>query len=91
MAQHMEYIDGGNKTASALIKSGKLQAGDIIAWYNMQHTNIYAGDNKWYDAGRREGINGEKSGGVFRFDTLGPFKVPKTNNWKVWKIIRIKG
>ena len=41
----------GKKTVGQLIKDGTLQAGDIVTYMDIQHTNVYAGDGKWYDAG----------------------------------------
>lgn len=41
----------GNKTVKQLIASGDLQPGDIVTYVDLQHTNIYAGNGKWYDAG----------------------------------------
>ena len=41
----------GKKTVGKLIKDGTLQSGDIVTYMDIQHTNIYAGDNHWYDAG----------------------------------------
>lgn len=39
------------KTVKQLINEGKLQPGDIVTYVSLQHTNIYAGNGKWYDAG----------------------------------------
>lgn len=39
------------KTVKQLIAEGRLQPGDIVTYVDLQHTNIYAGDGKWYDAG----------------------------------------
>ena len=41
----------GKKTVSKLIEDGTLRAGDIVTYVDLQHTNIYAGGNTWYDAG----------------------------------------
>ena len=50
-----EYGANG-KTASQLEEEGLLVAGDICTWgsadYGGPHTNVYAGDGQWYDAGR---------------------------------------
>ena len=46
-----DLIKVGNKTVKQLIASGDLQSGDIVTYVDIQHTNIYAGDSKWYDAG----------------------------------------
>ena len=45
-----------NKTAEKLIKENELQQGDICC-YDYQHTNVYAGDNMWFDASREGSIN----------------------------------
>ena len=86
----MLYINGNGKTAKTLINNGTLKAGDIVLWYNQQHTNVYAGNNKWYDAGRQTGINGSGSSSNYKFNTLGPVKISYYMNGKVWKILRIK-
>ena len=41
----------GKKTVDQLLTDGTLQAGDILTYVNLQHTNIYAGGDEWYDAG----------------------------------------
>lgn len=46
-----DIIKIGNKTVKQLIASGQLQPGDIVTYVDIQHTNIYAGGGKWYDAG----------------------------------------
>ena len=76
-----------NKTAKSLIASGELQRGDICLWYGVQHTNVYAGNKKWYDAGRWR-ANGAKDTEIF--ETFGPIKIEDLNNsWKVDSIIRL--
>lgn len=39
------------KTISAAIKDGSIQAGDIVMYMDMVHTNMYMGNNKWFDCG----------------------------------------
>ena len=90
MESKMEFISGNGKTAKSLINEGTLKAGDIVLWYNQQHTNVYAGNNKWYDAGRQTGINGSGSSSNYKFKTLGPVKISYYMNTGVWKILRIK-
>lgn len=50
-----EYGTNG-KTAKQLEDEGKLVPGDICTWgsadYGGPHTNVYAGNGTWYDAGR---------------------------------------
>lgn len=45
----------GKKTINQLLKSGDIQAGDIVTYYDLNHTNVYAGDGTWYDAGHAYG------------------------------------
>lgn len=87
MEKNLSYIKGDGETAAKLIKNKKIIKGDIILWKNEQHTNVYAGNNKWYDAGRWA-ANGAK--GDLKFNTFGPVKIPSLNHWRVWKILRIK-
>lgn len=42
---------GGKKTVSKAIQDGTLQAGDIVTYYDLRHTNTYLGDGKWLDSG----------------------------------------
>ena len=81
-------IDANNQTAKSLADSGKLLPGDICLWYNVQHTNVYAGNKKFYDAGRC-GTNGSGSHSNYKFSTLGPVKNSFWNA-RVWRIIRLK-
>ena len=90
LSEKIEFIDAGNKTAKSLIEDGTLKAGDIVLWYNHQHTNVYAGEGKWYDAGRQGGATGSGSSNNFRFTTLGPVKLGGWMNEKVWQIMRVK-
>lgn len=46
-----DIIKVQSKTVKELISSGELLPGDIVTYVDLQHTNIYAGDGKWYDAG----------------------------------------
>lgn len=87
MEAKLTYINGKGKTAGSLIKNGKLQKGDIVLWQNVIHTNAYAGNNKWYDAGRWA-ANG--ASGDLKFKTFGPVRISSLDHWRVWKILRIK-
>lgn len=52
LKKHCKVIHvNGKKTIAQAIKDNTLQAGDIVTYQNIQHTNIYAGNNRWYDAG----------------------------------------
>ncbi|MDO4647438.1 MAG: phage tail tip lysozyme [Eubacteriales bacterium] len=55
----------GKKTAKQLITEGTLKTGDIVTYVNIQHTNIYAGDGVWYDAGHAY-CSGTGEGAVFK-------------------------
>jgi len=53
----------GKKTVNKCISDGTLLDGDIVTYVNLQHTNIYAGNGYWYDAGHaycKEGGEGAK-------------------------------
>ncbi len=74
------------KTAGKLIAAGTLQPGDICCWHNIRHVNVYAGSNKWYDAGR--GGAGHYEGSTYYFDKWGPISTNYLNS-QVDYIIRI--
>lgn len=46
-----DVIKIGNKTVNQLEASGDLKPGDVVTYKGMRHTNIYAGNKHWYDAG----------------------------------------
>ena len=52
--------------------------------------NVYAGNKKFYDGGRREGKNGSYVNGSYVFKTFGPIKVNINSGYKVLSIIRLK-
>lgn len=85
-----DYADifkiGGSKRPKTLVREGKLKKGDILTYKG--HTNVYAGDGKWYDAGRRMGQNGKGTMANYTFTTLGPLKI--TYNNPTYYIIRLK-
>jgi len=85
----LEFIDGGFKTAKTLINNGTMQPGDIIFWGSLEHVSVYAGNKKWYDAGR-VGPNGSGSMDNYKFKTFGPLKLPSAMRATVYKIGRIK-
>lgn len=60
-----DLIKIGNKTVKQLIASGDLQPGDIVTYVDIQHTNIYAGNGKWYDAGHAY-CNGTGEGAIYK-------------------------
>lgn len=41
----------GKKTVKKMIADGSLKAGDIVMYSDHVHTNMYAGNGMWYDAG----------------------------------------
>jgi len=46
-----DILDVKGKTLNSLITSGTLQAGDMILFADMVHMNMYAGNDRFYDAG----------------------------------------
>ena len=70
-----------------MIVPDKLKKGDICLYKG--HTNVYAGNNKWYDAGRRFDVNGYGTRTNYTFTTLGPIK-GGTSSKTVTYIIRLK-
>ena len=92
-SKKLKIINGNGKTAKSLISDGKLKAGDIVLWNNEQHTNVYAGNKKWYDAGHQKSANGcYNETGKDYFKTLGPVSIGYLyESWGIWKIIRVKG
>ena len=96
LEKYFTFVSFGGKKTSDLIKSGQLKRGDIVLWYNHQHTNVYAGNGKWYDAGMRDsgkskskGIWGYSSNGNYYFKSLGP--ISWSGYDKVWAVYRLKG
>ena len=85
----LEFIDGGFKSAKTLINNGTMQPGDIIFWGSLEHVSVYAGNKRWYDAGR-VGPNGSGSMDNYKFKTFGPLKLPSAMKATVYKIGRIK-
>ena len=74
-----------NKNAGNMISTGELQAGDICLWSSMGHTNVYAGNGKWYDAGSWSKTKDSKK----YFTTFGPVKLPVSGK-NVTYLIRLK-
>jgi hypothetical protein len=72
------------KTPEQLLKEGNLLPGDICSYVEYQHTNVYAGNGLWYDAGR--GVN--YSGGVFT--SFGPAAAVNMSSTTIGYIIRLK-
>lgn len=77
-----------NRKAGDLIADGVLKPGDVCTWKGMGHTNVYAGNGQWFDAGHNN--NGHYEGKLYIFDTWGPITSPYLMNTKVDCIIRIK-
>ena len=81
-----DLISIQNRTVQQLIDDGTLRPGDIVTYVNLQHTNIYAGGGKWYDAGHAY-CNGVGEGAVYK----SWYGEGQYNNQKVGYIIRAKG
>lgn len=74
-----------NKTPNQLLKSNNLKVGDICLWGG--HTNVYAGNGKWYDAGHASCTTYKGSYSYDRFRSFGPVK--NSMNSTVYYIIRL--
>lgn len=77
------------KTPNQLLAEGNLLPGDICTWVEYQHTNVYAGNGKWYDSGRNGSIGGYQNG-TFIFNSFGPAATVSMSGSTVGYIIRIK-
>lgn len=60
-----DLINIQNRTVQQLINDGTLRPGDIVTYVDIQHTNIYAGGDKWYDAGHAY-CNGSGEGAIYK-------------------------
>lgn len=74
-----------NKTPNQLLKANNLKVGDICLWSG--HTNVYAGNGKWYDAGHASCTTHKGSYSYDRFRSFGPVK--NSMNSTVYYIIRL--
>ncbi len=74
-----------NKTPNQLLKANNLKVGDICLWGG--HTNVYAGNGKWYDAGHASCTTYKGSYSYDRFRSFGPVK--NSMNSTVYYIIRL--
>lgn len=74
------------KTPNQLLAEGNLLPGDICTWVEYQHTNVYAGNGLWYDAGR--GANYSSSEGAFT--SFGPGATINMSGTTVGYIIRFR-
>lgn len=77
----------GAKTVSQMVRKGELLAGDIVMFQNLQHTNMYAGNGCWFDAGHANCV-GEGEGAIFKTWYA---KGTPYDNQKVSYVIRYKG
>lgn len=83
----VQFSNSENKTTD-LLKKNKLKKGDIILWYDHQHTSVYAGDGLWYDAGCRGGSHGYyDSNNVYHFKT---FRTKQNAYPRIWGVYRWK-
>ena len=89
LEQAFIIIDGNGRYAKDLISDETLQAGDVVMYYHQGHTNMYAGNNLWYDMGRNF-TGGYGSMEEYYFTTFGPIRIKYYENSQVWKILRAK-
>ena len=88
LLKHCEIIKV-YKTPNQLLKEGNLLPGDICTYVEYQHTNVYAGDGKFYDSGRNGSIGGYQNG-TFIFNSFGPAATVSMSNTTIGYIIRFK-
>lgn len=74
------------KTPKQLLAEGNLLPGDICTYVDYAHTNVYAGDGLWYDAGR--GANYNRSTGAF--NSFGPGATINMSGTTISYIIRLR-
>lgn len=60
----MDVISIKTKTAGECVKDGTIQAGDIVTYMDVNHTNMYLGSGKWFDTGHAY-CSGSGEGAVF--------------------------
>ena len=80
-----DLVSVQNRTVKQLLDDGTLRPGDIVTYVHLQHTNIYAGGNKWYDAGHAY-CSGAGEGAIYK----SWYGDGKYNDQKVGYIIRPK-
>lgn len=78
----------GNKTVKTAMSDGTLKPGDIVMYMDLNHTNLYAGNKRFYDAGHA-GCK-ESSGEGATFITWYTNKDTPFINYKISYIIRAK-
>lgn len=88
LLKHCEIIKV-YKTPKQLLAEGNLLPGDICTYVEYQHTNVYAGDGKFYDSGRNGAI-GKSQNGTFIFNSFGPAATVSMSNTTIGHIIRFK-
>lgn len=64
LGQHCTLYHIGGRSVGELMSTGELQAGDVVTYVGLQHTNIYAGNGYWYDGGHAF-CNGSGEGARF--------------------------
>ena len=84
--KNFDVIKINNVTVDTLLKTNQLMAGDILTYKDMQHTNVYAGNGKWYDGGHAY-CSGSGEGAKFK----AWYGSTKHGAQRVAYIIRAKG
>lgn len=90
LEKYCTIMENVNRTPDELLAEGNLYPGDILGWVGMGHTNVYAGDGKYYDAGHA-GDGNYGSDGQYYFNSFGPCNSINNSSQKVQFIIRIVG
>ena len=90
LEQYFTFIQfqESENTTTKLIANNKIKRGDIILWYDHQHTSVYAGNGNWYDAGARNGDHGYyDNSGTYHFNKFATTTVAYP---KIWGVYRFK-
>lgn len=82
-------IMGDGRTARQMMDDGDMLPGDTVYWTRVCHTNTYAGNYLWFDAGRNF-TGGHGTPDNYHFNTLGPLRITFYESEPVYKILRIR-
>lgn len=77
-----------NKTPNQLLAEGNLLPGDICGYGGFGHTNVYAGNGLWFDAGHG-GDGYTTSANNYRYNSFGPSACVGMDSYMITSIIRI--
>ena len=84
--KYFDFFKIKTKTVKDAVKKGIIQPGDIVTYMNIVHTNMYLGNDKWYDTGHAY-CSGGGEGARYNSWT----GVTKYAGRKVYAVVRLKG